>query len=204
MKPDSPVTPSPRRRDVRRKQLLAAANRRFREHGYNATSVASIARDAGVTERTFFRHFPTKADVLVANWEDYADDLRETLAADTRTDVTAVVADALRTYLRGVEAEHDAGVDSLLLLYQDRAAFAAVTQHILAVEDDLAQDIGRRTGRGNEDFAVRVAANAALGVVRAAIRARLSHQRGPAMRELFDEGITHLADVIALQQLIRD
>ncbi len=196
MKPDSPVTPSPRKRDARRQQLLTAANRRFREHGYHAATVASIARDAGVTERTFFRYFPTKADVLVANWEDYADDLREVLAGDRRGDVAAVVADALRTYLRGIEAEHDAGVDSLLLLYNDRAAFAAITAHILAVEDDLAQEIGRRTGRPNEDFAVRVAANASLGVVRAAIRTRLSYQSGPTMRELLDEGVTHLSAVI--------
>jgi len=34
-------------------------------HGYHATTVAQIAAAAGVTEMTFFRHFSSKADVLL-------------------------------------------------------------------------------------------------------------------------------------------
>ncbi|NYF80599.1 TetR/AcrR family transcriptional regulator [Granulicella arctica] len=36
----------------------------FREHGYEETTAAEIAAKAGVTERTFFRHFPDKREVL--------------------------------------------------------------------------------------------------------------------------------------------
>ena len=36
----------------------------YREHGYDQTTAAQIAAKAGVTERTFFRHFTDKREVL--------------------------------------------------------------------------------------------------------------------------------------------
>ena len=36
----------------------------YRERGYDQTTTAEIAARAGVTERTFFRHFPDKREVL--------------------------------------------------------------------------------------------------------------------------------------------
>jgi len=36
----------------------------FAERGYEATTTAEIAARAGVTERTFFRHFPDKREAL--------------------------------------------------------------------------------------------------------------------------------------------
>jgi AcrR family transcriptional regulator len=44
---------------------LTAALELFTERGYDATSVSEIAARAGVTEMTFFRHFPGKASLLV-------------------------------------------------------------------------------------------------------------------------------------------
>lgn len=48
-----------------RERLLAAAMELFAERGYDATSAGQIAARAGVTEMTFFRHFPSKASLLV-------------------------------------------------------------------------------------------------------------------------------------------
>jgi AcrR family transcriptional regulator len=39
----------------------------FDERGYDATTAAAIAERAGVTEMTFFRYFPSKDSVLVAD-----------------------------------------------------------------------------------------------------------------------------------------
>ena len=47
-----------------RVRLQQAAVELFREHGYDRTTAAEIAARAGVTERTFFRHFPDKREVL--------------------------------------------------------------------------------------------------------------------------------------------
>ena len=54
----------PRNGEVVRKRLQWAALELFREHGYEETTAAQIAAKAGVTERTFFRHFPDKREVL--------------------------------------------------------------------------------------------------------------------------------------------
>ena len=54
----------PRNGEKVRKRLQWAALELFRERGYEETTAAEIAAKAGVTERTFFRHFPDKREVL--------------------------------------------------------------------------------------------------------------------------------------------
>jgi TetR/AcrR family transcriptional regulator len=45
-------------------RILSAAEQLFAEHGYVGTRTVEIARAAGVTERTLFKHFPDKASLL--------------------------------------------------------------------------------------------------------------------------------------------
>ena len=47
-----------------RTRLQQAGLELFRERGYERTTAAEIAARAGVTERTFFRYFPDKREVL--------------------------------------------------------------------------------------------------------------------------------------------
>ncbi|MEV5750393.1 TetR family transcriptional regulator [Actinoallomurus sp. NPDC052308] len=47
-----------------RRRLQQAALELFRERGFDQTTAAEIAARAGVNERTFFRHFPDKREVL--------------------------------------------------------------------------------------------------------------------------------------------
>src|SRR5579871_5854388 len=47
-----------------RGRLELAALELYGEHGYDQTTVAEIAKRAGLTERTFFRHFADKREVL--------------------------------------------------------------------------------------------------------------------------------------------
>lgn len=47
-----------------RSRLQQAALELYREYGYDRTTTAEIAARAGVTERTFFRYFPDKREVL--------------------------------------------------------------------------------------------------------------------------------------------
>ena len=54
----------PRSKDKVRKRLQQAALELYRKRGYDQTTAAEIAAKAGVTERTFFRHFPDKREVL--------------------------------------------------------------------------------------------------------------------------------------------
>jgi AcrR family transcriptional regulator len=45
-------------------QILEVARERFGDDGYDATSVAEIARRVGVVEGAIYRHFPSKRDLL--------------------------------------------------------------------------------------------------------------------------------------------
>ena len=65
-----------------RVRLQRTALELFRERGYDQTTAAEIAARAGVTERTFFRHFPDKREVLFDG------------EARLRAALTAVIADA--------------------------------------------------------------------------------------------------------------
>jgi AcrR family transcriptional regulator len=48
-----------------RASILQAAHLLFAQHGYESVTVARIATEVGISEMTFFRHFPTKESLVV-------------------------------------------------------------------------------------------------------------------------------------------
>ncbi|HEY1593135.1 MAG TPA: TetR family transcriptional regulator [Solirubrobacteraceae bacterium] len=54
-----------------RRRLHEAAFALYAERGFDSTTVAEIASRAGLTERTFFRHFADKREVLFAGSETF-------------------------------------------------------------------------------------------------------------------------------------
>lgn len=73
-----------------RRALEDAALRRFATEGYDATSVESIAADAGVSARTFFRYFATKDEVLDMGRLERQSELRDLVAAAGGTGLAVV------------------------------------------------------------------------------------------------------------------
>jgi AcrR family transcriptional regulator len=63
-----------------RGRLVEAAQELYLERGYDQVTVAEIAQRAGLTERTFFRHFADKREVLFGG----ARELQEQVAAVIR------------------------------------------------------------------------------------------------------------------------
>ena len=63
-----------------RDRLRQAALDLFAERGFESTTVAEIAKRAGLTERTFFRHFADKREVLFAGSEALEERLVRTVA----------------------------------------------------------------------------------------------------------------------------
>jgi AcrR family transcriptional regulator len=61
------ITPGRREENkaATRRALHGAALRMFAEHGFEQTTVRDIAAAAGVTERTFFRYFAAKEDLVL-------------------------------------------------------------------------------------------------------------------------------------------
>lgn len=60
--------------DETRDALVQAAFELIERDGFAATTAAAIAEEAGFTERTFFRYFPTKEDVVFSPLESRFDD----------------------------------------------------------------------------------------------------------------------------------
>src|SRR3954471_22031974 len=64
-----------------REALRQAAVVRFLAQGVEDTSAEQIAADAGVSLRTFYRHFGSKHDLLFADWDAGLQWFRSALAA---------------------------------------------------------------------------------------------------------------------------
>jgi len=64
-----------------RERLQAAALELYAAKGFEETTVAEIALAAGLTERTFFRHFADKREVLFGRQEDFQGGFVEHIAS---------------------------------------------------------------------------------------------------------------------------
>ena len=75
-------------------RLQRAAMELYAERGFEQTTVAEIAARAGLTERTFFRHFADKREVLFAGSAHLQELLVSTLAStpDSAAPIDAVAA----------------------------------------------------------------------------------------------------------------
>ncbi len=101
-----------------RKRLRSAALELFQDAGYEATTATEIAARAGVTERTFFRHFADKREVLF----DGEHLLTEALVSAVRAAPAAL--GAWGTLLRAFRAAEP--------LFLENRAFSEPRRHIIA------------------------------------------------------------------------
>ncbi len=96
--PGSPLTaqvPTPMR-----ERIIAAATEIFYAQGLRGVSAEKIIARVGITKVTFYRHFPTKEDLIVAYLERRAQWERDAIAgareaADKAPDVFRIVAQAI-------------------------------------------------------------------------------------------------------------
>jgi len=154
-----------RKKTRTRRAIQQAALRLFVEHGFEQTTVEQITEAADVSERTFFRYFPTKADTI-------ATDLIEPVVAEAFVGQPAGLSAtaALRAAIRQVYAELP---PSQLALERERqrlvaqvAGMQAITPHKIQTVVDLFTDaLIRRTGRSGSDLVVRAWVGAMSGVV---------------------------------------
>lgn len=96
---------------------------RFATDGFTNVTVAQLADDAGVTERTFFRHFPTKEAVLFQDYETqlewFADALARRPADESLFDA---VLGSVVSFPHDLEVVRQAAIMRATLLDGDRAA----------------------------------------------------------------------------------
>jgi AcrR family transcriptional regulator len=103
-------------------RLMVAALELYTERGYEQTTVADIAQRAGVTERTFFRHFADKREVLF----DGAGTLQET--------VVTAIADASALPVAQVVG---AAMERAAAMMQERRDFARQRAAAIAANPSL-------------------------------------------------------------------
>ena len=153
--------------------LAAVAQELFVEHGFEQTSVDDIAAAAGISRRTFFRYFSTKADVL---WVDSPAEIaafRRLLAEAPATEpwVESLVAaapqalshpPAERTWMR-----HRAELILTVPAVQEKAALRFAEWRAIATEFVA--------GRGAAELTAVAAGHAALAANLAAHEYWLAH-----------------------------
>ncbi len=80
--------------EVRRAQILDAAQQCFGQSGYHRTTMDQIVAASGLSKGSLYRHFSNKDDVLLALFDRYAAELFE--AGETRAAAAGSAADGLR------------------------------------------------------------------------------------------------------------
>ncbi|WP_133912115.1 TetR/AcrR family transcriptional regulator [Streptomyces sp. NBC_00582] len=85
-KPDPSTPPAPptlwdRSRQVAVAAILDTALKLFAERGYERTTIAQIAQEAGISQRSLFRYFGTKEDLVCGDQEALGELLKNTVDA---------------------------------------------------------------------------------------------------------------------------
>jgi AcrR family transcriptional regulator len=111
------------RRRSTREALRRAALASFARKGFANVTVTELAREAGVTERTFFRHFPTKEAVLFQDYETQVEWLAEALAQrpDSESLFDAVLA-SIASFPFDIEVVRQAATARAELISAERIA----------------------------------------------------------------------------------
>ena len=168
-----------------RDRLLEAGKSLFARLGFEQTSTAAIAREAGTSESQLVRYYRSKVGLLEAifndNWRELnhriqavvvgAKDAREALAGVLETITDAFGRDPALAYLLLFEGRRIRGASSEILLSKGFVEFDSLL-HVLIHR-------GKRDGSFRDDLNDNALAAAILGAAEAMIRDRLlAHRAG--------------------------
>ena len=176
-------------------RLMAAAITLFAEHGYDETTVAQIADRAGLTKRTFFRHFPDKREVLFSG----AAELEHIWTG--RVSAAAAGSPALAAVITGLDA-----ATGLLEQRHDFARMRAqiITAHPELLERELIklQRLAEAIARALRDsgvpgHAATLAAQTGITVFSVAYSRWVLQDDPAALRQLIAESLAELRAVLA-------
>lgn len=178
-----------------RGRLGRAAMELYLERGFDQTTVADIAERAGLTKRTFFRHYGDKRDVLFAG----VPMMREHVVKA----ITEVPADLgpLAATLRGLEAGTS--------LIEQRPVDAKLRQAVIDAHTelrerelvklaDLAEDIaGALHQRGVELWRARLLAEAGMAAFRVGFARWIADGAEGGLTAVVREAVAQLAGAVA-------
>ncbi|MEV7182145.1 helix-turn-helix domain-containing protein [Kitasatospora sp. NPDC093679] len=149
-----------------RGRLAQAALELYAEQGYEQTTVGDITARAGLTERTFYRHFADKREVLFFGTE-MAKDLLTRTVADAPADASAM--DAVGAALEALAAEFQENADRVRTRNTVVSAHAELRERELIKLAGLAGAMAEALrARGTADPAASLAAETGIAVFKVA------------------------------------
>lgn len=175
-------------------RLERAAMELYLERGFDQTTVAEIAERAGLTERTFFRHFTDKREVLFGGTE-LADSLAAALAAvpESVPPLDAVVT-ALESTADFFDGRRDHSRRRQSVIAANSALRERESVKLAAIADTLAAVL---RDRGVDEPAASLAAEAGVAVFRVGFGCWLDDSRERSIAEHFREALGALRAVVA-------
>ena len=157
-----------RKKEHTKRAIEDAAYRLFAERGYQATTVADIAEAADVAPRTFFAYFPSKEDVLFADFDATADELAVLLRDRAAGETTF---DALRRWIVDRLPELEAQDDREALrhrLCEEHEAISAHERHLMGrIEEIISEGIAADLDEDPGALRPRMVAAAAIAALMA-------------------------------------
>jgi AcrR family transcriptional regulator len=180
-----------------RGRLAQAALELYRERGFEQTTVAEIAQRAGLTERTFFRHFADKREVLFggagALQDPFVKAVSDAPGSSSPIDAVAAGLDAAATVLEEGPGRDYAGRRQAVI-----AANQELQERELIKLATLAAAVAEALrGRGVGDPAASLTAEAGIAVFRVAFERWIGEAGGRDLSELVRESLDELKTVTA-------
>jgi len=178
-----------------RARLEEAALELYRERGFDDTSVADIAARAGLTERTFFRYFADKREVLFGNGAPLQDFVVEKL---TRvTDVT-IPLDAVAAAFDATAPVFESRFEVSKIRRELVAANASLQERELIKLAALAAGIGAELRRrGVAEPAASLAAEAGVAMFKIAFERWITDEEHQHFAHHLHESLRALRSVTA-------
>jgi AcrR family transcriptional regulator len=192
-----------RKKEQTRQLIADTARDLFAKRGFDAVTVAEVARAADVSEATVFNYFPRKEDLVYGQLESFEDEL---LAAVRDRAPGESAHEAFGRFVlepRGLLAAKNADEQLLAItrmIAESPALLAREEEIFLRYTRSLASLLAEETGSRPDDVAPWVAANALMGVHRGLIahvrRQVLAGRRNPRLaREVRAQGERALAQL---------
>ncbi|PZG23691.1 TetR family transcriptional regulator [Nonomuraea aridisoli] len=178
-----------------RGRLEQAALELYLERGFEQTTVAEIAKRAGLTERTFFRHFADKREVLFWGSGTLQEQLVNAVAdaPESATPMDAIAAAiesaGVLLQLRGESARQRQAVIAANTELQERELIK-----LASLSAALAEALRRR---GVAEPAASLAAEAGIAVFKIAYVRWIDETGGPDVSRLIRESFDELKAVTA-------
>jgi AcrR family transcriptional regulator len=181
-----------RKKQKTRWAIQEHALRLFAEQGYDATTIDQIAAAAEISPSTFFRYFPTKEDLVIA--DEYDDLLVEGLRNQPpEVPPLRAVREVMGETLRQMGPEERARVwERTRLTMAVPALRARSLENFLTTTRVIRDAIGQRVGRSPDDLELRVLAGAVVGALVAALELWVELDRGDGFAEIVDQTLARL------------